>query len=169
MNTRGYYQYYVEGEDEEKLLKVLKSDMSLIIPGKVQKFNAVQQKFTNARLMQLKPNTTVILVFDTDTTNDTILKANISILNKCSAVNTIICITQVLNIEDELIRSCDITQIKELTGSKTNREFKHDFITDSNTKQKLTNHCFDISKLWMMNPREGYDGIINGADKIKIM
>ncbi len=167
MSKRGFYQYYVEGEDEEKLLKVLKSDMGLIIPGKVHKFNVIQQRFTDARLMQLKQNTTVVLVFDTDTTNDTILKSNICQLNACPAVNSIICITQVLRIEDELIRSCNIKQIKELTGSKTNREFKHDFITDSNIVKRLIDHEFNINKLWMLNPSVGYRGITNEADKIK--
>ena len=32
-----YYQYYVEGEDEVKLLNVLKSDLGCILAGKVDK------------------------------------------------------------------------------------------------------------------------------------
>lgn len=39
-----YYQYFVEGEDEEKLVKVLKTDMQLIAPGKVSCFNVVEKK-----------------------------------------------------------------------------------------------------------------------------
>ena len=46
-----YYQYYVEGPDEEKIINVLKTDMGLIIPGKVQKINVVQEVLTNLRLM----------------------------------------------------------------------------------------------------------------------
>lgn len=65
-----YYQYFVEGENEEKLLKVLKTDMGLIEAGKIQKFNVVQEKITNARLMSLKEKTIVVLVFDTDTGKD---------------------------------------------------------------------------------------------------
>ena len=35
-------QYYVEGEDEKKLVSVLKSNMGVIKPGKVQKLNVLQ-------------------------------------------------------------------------------------------------------------------------------
>ena len=62
-----YIQYYGEGEDEEKLVSVLKTDRQMIIPGKISKFNAVQNKLTKARLMNLRSDTTVVLVFDTDT------------------------------------------------------------------------------------------------------
>ena len=62
-----YIQYYVEGEDEEKLVSVLKTDLQMIIPGKISKFNAVQNKLTKVRLMNLRSDTTVVLVFDTDT------------------------------------------------------------------------------------------------------
>ena len=30
-----YYQYYVEGQDEEKIIQVLKTELRLIEPGKV--------------------------------------------------------------------------------------------------------------------------------------
>ena len=61
-----YFQYYVEGEDEEKLVNVLKSDMQCIEAGKVQVLNPVLEKITPLRLRTLKKNTTVNLVFDTD-------------------------------------------------------------------------------------------------------
>ena len=61
-----YFQYYVEGEDEEKLVNVLKSDMQCIEASKVQVLNPVLEKITPLRLRTLKKNTTVILVFDTD-------------------------------------------------------------------------------------------------------
>lgn len=61
-----YFQYYVEGEDEEKLVNVLKSDMQCIEAGKVQVLNPVLEKITPLRIRTLKKNTTVILVFDTD-------------------------------------------------------------------------------------------------------
>lgn len=46
-----YYHYFVEGQDEEKLINVLKTDMRCIVSGKVQKFNIVQEKLTKPRLM----------------------------------------------------------------------------------------------------------------------
>ena len=61
-----YFQYYVEGEDEEKLVNVLKSDMQCIEAGKVQVLNPVLEKITPLRLRTLKINTNVLLVFDTD-------------------------------------------------------------------------------------------------------
>ena len=33
MGKEKYYQYFVEGEDEKKLVDVLKSDMKLIVSG----------------------------------------------------------------------------------------------------------------------------------------
>ena len=72
-----FVQYYVEGEDEEKLVNVLKTQLGLIRPGKVQKLNVVEQEITNIRLRTLKQGTMVVLVFDTDTGNVDILKKNI--------------------------------------------------------------------------------------------
>ena len=60
------------------------------------------------------------------------LKENIKILNKCPEVNKVICIPQVNNLEDELIRSCNIKQIKELLGSRSNKDYKHDLIAEKN-------------------------------------
>ena len=69
-----YVQYYVEGDDEKKLVDVLKTDLRLIKPGKVQKLNVVEQEITDIRLRTLKQGTMVVLVFDTDTGNVEILK-----------------------------------------------------------------------------------------------
>ncbi|SFL43288.1 hypothetical protein SAMN05216390_1283 [Lachnospiraceae bacterium KH1T2] len=81
-----YYQYYVEGEDEEKLINVLKSDMKCITAGKVQVLNPVTEKITAIRLRTLKKYTTVILVFDTDVSETKILEENIKTLDKCANV-----------------------------------------------------------------------------------
>lgn len=48
------YVYYVEGQCEEKLLKVLKTDMLLIQPGKIIKRNVVQDRLRHAQLTTLK-------------------------------------------------------------------------------------------------------------------
>lgn len=150
MNKLGkYIQYFVEGEDEEKIVSVLKTDMQLIIPGKVSKLNVVQDKITRARLLNLRPDTTVVLVFDTDTSSTRVLKENISTLRKTSAVNSIVCVTQVKNLDDELVFSCDIKTIRELTGSKTDSEYKHDMIKATNLAALLNKHGFDIKKFWI--------------------
>ncbi|MDO5539407.1 MAG: hypothetical protein Q4F83_04955 [Eubacteriales bacterium] len=163
-----YYHYFVEGQDEEKLINVLKTDMQYIVPGKVQKFNVVQEKLTSLRLMQLKKGTIVVLVFDTDSGNIQILQENIELLKKSGIVKTVLCVTQVKNLEDELVRSCNIRQIKELTGSKSNKDFKHDLIKDSHFCKKLEIYKFDLKKFWNMTDKGTYSKIKNDADKIKL-
>lgn len=162
-----YYHYFVEGQDEEKIVKVLKTDLQYIVPGKVQVFNVVQQRLTKLRLMSLKPDTTVVLIFDTDKGKTSILSENISFLKNYSNIKEVLCITQVKNLEDELTRSCDIRQIKELTGSKSNREYKHDMIKDSNFDRKLIKFNFNFDLFWS-SIDEAFSDIKNNAQKIKI-
>lgn len=40
------YHYYVEGDDEKKVVNTLKNSMQLIISGKVDVFNVIERKFT---------------------------------------------------------------------------------------------------------------------------
>ena len=61
------YHYYVEGDDEKKVIDTLKTSMQLIISGKVDVFNVIERKFTRNQIMRLKQGTIVVLVFDTDT------------------------------------------------------------------------------------------------------
>ena len=56
--------------------------MKLIIPGIARVFNVVENVLTNSRLITIKENTTVILVFDTDTGKVDKVKKNIEILKK---------------------------------------------------------------------------------------
>lgn len=162
-----YYHYFVEGENEEKIVQILKTELQLIVPGKVQVFNVIDQKLTKMRLMSLKACTTVILVFDTDTGNTSTLIENINFLKKQATVKEVICITQVKNLEDELLRSCDVKQIKELTGSKSNSNYKRDMLNDSNFAKKLQKHKFDMSK-FRNTVDESYKDIGNDAYKIKL-
>ena len=87
--------YFVEGEDEKKLVNVLKAELKLIKAGKVQVLNVVEEIITDAMLRPLKKDTTVVLVFDTDTRNVGILNYNILRLKECNAVSKIITIPQV--------------------------------------------------------------------------
>ena len=168
MGKGKYYQYCVEGADEEKLINVLKSQMCLIYLGKVEKINVVQEELTRLRLMQLRKDTIVVLVFDTDTGNVDILRKNIQILNQCCQVKKVICIPQVENLEDELLRSCDIRQIRELTGSKSNKDYKHALVIEKNLAVKLESKNFDISKFWIKNPSNLFSGILNESQEIKL-
>lgn len=168
MRKNQYYQYYVEGEDEQKIIDMLKSDLQIIVPGKVQVFNMTQRRFTKLRLGNLKRGTNVVLVFDTDEGNLSILKENIKFLSQESIISEIICITQVRNLEDELKRSCSIGQIKELLGSRSNSDFKKDLIKEKNLVRKMKDSHFNFSMFWITNDTHKYKEIKNEAYKVKI-
>jgi hypothetical protein len=163
-----YYHYYAEGETDVKMISTLKTEYQCVQPGKVDRFNVIQEELTAYRTMGLKKGTTVVLVFDTDITNNTsILNKNIEFLKKQKNIDKIICITQILNLEDELIRSCNISTIKELTGSRSNSDFKIDMIRQSNFKKKLEDKHFDFKKFWGCSAKNEFSYIKNDADLIR--
>lgn len=161
------YQYFVEGDDEKRLIEVLKTDMRLIQPGKIQVVNVVQERLTGLKLRVLSEGTILIFVFDTDTGNIDILNENIKKAKKSSRVKEVYCITQVKNIEDELIRSTDIKRIEELLGSKSKTDFKRDIIRERNLKQKLVAHSFDLNMLWCKEPQSPFENIRNESGVAK--
>lgn len=149
------------------MIAILKTDYQYIIPGKIDVFNVIQQELTSSRTIPLKPGTTVILVFDTDVLNTNVLAKNINFLKKQQNINQVLCITQVDNLEDELKRSCNIRQIKELTGSKSNGEFKNDMIKQNDFKRKLDNKNFNFNKFWISSPQNLFAYIKNDSEQIK--
>lgn len=163
-----YIQYYVEGEDEVKLLNTLKGKMELIRPGKVQKLNATTCLLTDARLRALSQNTMVVLIFDTDAGNPETLKQNLDKLKHCTLVSEIVTIPQVRNLEEELLRSCKIHTIQELLKSKSRSDFKYDLIHVSNLDCKLIEHGFQIARFWSGTPTAPYQSIKNLSAKIKV-
>lgn len=164
-----YVQYYVEGENEEKFINILKTDLCVIRPGKVQKLNVVEREFTDARLMALPPRTMVVLVFDTDTSNTDILDKNLKKLQTCSSISEIVTIPQVPNLEAELVCSCNINNITELLNSESKKKFKSDFIRVTNLANKLREHHFDIKKLWCGTPTSPFQKIRNQSEKVKLL
>lgn len=166
MGKEQNYQYFVEGEDERKIVNVLKTDLKYIKAGNVQVLNAAQERITKLRMRNLKQGTKVVLIFDTDTGDTPILHENIDFLKNQSVVSEVICITQVKNLEDELIRSCNIKQVKELVGSKSNSDFKHDLIKEKNLASKLKRAEFDFNSFWVKE--DTGTGIANDAEKIKL-
>lgn len=168
MRQNRYYHYYVEGEDDRKVVNTLKTDMQKIIPGKVEKFNVVEKLIKKMQIMNLKKGTTVVLIFDTDTGKVDILHKNIEFLWKQKMVKEVICVTQVTNLEDELVRSCHIKHIKDLTKSKSDKDFKKDVLKISNLKQRLDVCGFDFGEFWSKEPEGVYNGIVNEAAKVKI-
>lgn len=136
---RGYYHYFVEGPDDKKVLDTLKTDLRMILPGKVEKFNVVQNKLTKNRLMTLKYPTTVILVFDADAGNIDILRENIDLLRRQkNQIREVICIMQVI------------------------------LIHITNLSSRLKECQFDLSKFWVMQPSNQYKDIMNEAERIKL-
>ena len=162
-------QYFVEGEDEKKLVNTLKNQLGVIRPGKVQKLNVVENKIPINILRTLKKGTMVVLVFDTDTEKTDTLNNNIEMLKDCSFISSVITITQVKNLEDELVRSCNIKNIKELLNSRSKKDFKSDLIRITNLDSKLKEHEFDINLFWSKQPDKPYQKIVNEADQIKII
>ena len=164
----GIFQYYVEGYDEKRLIEVLKTDMRLIIPGKVQILNVVQERLNDLKLRTLQDGTTLVFVFDTDVGVPTILNENIIKAKKSSNIKDVYCVPQVKNIEDELIRAMGLKNIEELLNSKSKKDFKRDMLRERNLKSKVESHHFDIQKLWAMNPATPFDKITNHSKKIKL-
>ncbi|MGN0269488.1 MAG: hypothetical protein ACI4CX_02205 [Candidatus Weimeria sp.] len=164
--------YFTEGQNEEKLIKVLKTEMKCLIPGKTECLNVLTHKITNGRMMALMPHTTVVMVFDTDVDCPLeILNANIKALNEYPSVDNVITVPQVKTIEDELVYSTDIKAVTKLLPSSSNKAFKSDFnrMADRNLAAKLKSHGFDISKLWSRNPGGEFSSYYNDTGIIKIL
>ena len=151
------YIYYVEGEDEKKIVDILKErGNEYIVSGKSIKFNIVQNNISNSQLLSLNKSTVVIIIFDNDvlqdyTQNQNIIRKriveNINLLKKYCKQVVVIC--QYDNIEDELIKSTNIKKIKELLYSKSDSDWKSDVIKEKNLIKKLIDKKFDVSKFWL--------------------
>ena len=79
MDNQRYF-YLAEGECEEKLLNALKLKPSLIHPGKVERFNVIQNEIPTRKLMRYPSGCVVVLVFDTDKEVTEHLKKNLELL-----------------------------------------------------------------------------------------
>ena len=166
MSKNKRYQYYVEGECEKKLIEILKRN-NMILPGNVSVFNVIQNKFSNSRLANLSSHTVVVLVFDTDSDTDATLKENLWILQKYSTVREIWCIPQVKNLEDELLRSTDVHQIKDLIGCQSKSDFKREWLNDKRLFEKLKQHSFNYARFWSLDAEAPFASISNDANKVK--
>ncbi len=166
MNYR--YLYFVEGRCEKRLIDLLK-EQQLVLPGRLEIFNATQDLFNNARLRLLPPHSVVILIFDTDTGALNALTQNIRELKRQQNVDRVWCVTQVDNLEDELVRCTDVREVKSLLKCRRNSDFKQAFIAEKHLYEKLLSHHFDFSKLWVTDPPQAYlgAGISNDGSRIK--
>lgn len=143
--------YYCEGEDDQKLIDALKSSQSKIQPGKSKKLNVVQNLIPKSILLGIKPDTNVVLIFDTDvTTNLDVVKKNIENIKKYCRGVKIINLLQVKNLEDELVRCTDVKSVLELTKSKSLSNFKADFrkMKNEQCRNMLDRHKINVDRLW---------------------
>lgn len=142
------YQYFVEGECEEKIIKEgKKPPYFLFRPGKIDVLNVVTEKLTPARVLAIKRNTEIILVYDVDKGNCEILKENIKMLNKYGFTK-IYHIQSVSNFEDEIVRSTNINSIDDFFGTSGVDNFKKKFIAHKDIVSKLKMVDFDVNKIW---------------------
>ena len=167
MGKGARYHYFVEGECEKKLISVLKEQKNLIVPGKIDVLDVTKERLTELKLRPLPDGVILILVFDTDTQETAILWENLNMLKNSSRFKEIWCVLQVTNLEDELVRSTEIRNIKELLGSKSVKEFKTDFIKEKRLYQKLAEKGFELRKIWTSEPGKKYKAIKNDGGKIK--
>lgn len=140
--------YFVEGQCEEKLFNELKRH-GLILPGKVTVFNVLQSKIAS-RVTTFKSGSIIVFVFDTDKGFTDVLLNNIKIVLAHVSSSKVICLPQVENLEDELTKACSkITGVREITRSKSIKDFKSDFISCNNLYERLLDCRFDLSRLWI--------------------
>lgn len=138
---------------------------------KIDILNVNTQEIRKSMIMKMKKGTAVILVFDTDGNKNKMLMKNIAFLKKQKAiVSSVVCVPQCQNLEDELVRSCHIKHVQELTSSKSRKDFKRDFL---HMKQEvveftLRKYDFSIQNFWNTTPTGVFEHIPNDAFHIKI-
>ncbi|MCR5350801.1 MAG: hypothetical protein K6E20_07415 [Acholeplasmatales bacterium] len=142
------YQYFVEGECEEKLINALKSrPIEYLTSGKVMVFNFTNKLITNQRIAVLNRDTTIILVYDIDVNKTEILDKNIEKLRKFGFTK-IYHVQSIDNFEDEIVYSTNLKSINSLFGTVGTEELKKEFIHSSNIIKKLDSVDFNKDKLW---------------------
>lgn len=160
--------YFVEGKCEAKLLAALKEQPQKIISGRVKVFNVIINLIPRSQLVTIQAGTTVVFVFDTDVSITETLKKNIKLVSTYCSKTKVIFLPQVKNLEDELVRCTDISNITELTRSKSKKDFKRDFCAMTNCRDVLNRHQLDVLRLWTQNPPEVFSFVPANSEFIKI-
>ena len=162
-------QYFVEGDTEKAFIEQIRN--KYVLSGKIDVLNILQNEIKNSRLISIKPNTTIILIFDTDVQKKELLNRlaqNIKILKASKHIKEVIVIPQVLNFEDELVYATSIKAIEKFIPNCTKKEFKSKFIKlGSNMVAMLEKQDFDADKLWSRSVNK--DNIFYIINKDKIM
>lgn len=162
-------QYFVEGDTEKAFIEQIRN--KYVLSGKIDVLNILQNEIKNSRLISIKPNTTIILIFDTDVQKKELLNRlaqNIKILKASKHIKEVIVIPQVLNFEDELVYATSIKSIEKFIPNCTKKEFKSKFIKlGSNMVAMLEKQDFDADKLWSRSVNK--DNIFYIINKNEVM
>ena len=169
MDNRRYF-YLAEGECEEKLLNALKLKPLQIHPGKVEKFNIIQNELPTRKLMQYPSGCVVVLVFDTDKEETEHLKANLELLKTLPYNIEVMTVAQVLAFEDEIERTTDVKLAQDFTKSETVAGFKSAVhrMGEEPFRAALKRHKFDLSKLWTQKPPKAFSFVKQDGAKVKV-
>ena len=162
-------QYFVEGETEKAFIEQIKNQY--VLSGKINVINILQNEIKNSRLMSIKPNTTIVLIFDTDVQEKELLNRlaqNIKILKASKHIKEIVVIPQVLNFEDELVYATNIKSIEKFIPKCTKKEFKGKFIKlGFSMVAMLEKQDFNADKLWSRSVNK--DNIFYIINKNEVM
>lgn len=173
MKKLNNYVYFVEGECEEKMVNILKHHFNCIQNGRVKHISPAHKKITEALCRTLSNRTNAVLVFDTDVDDKSVLRMleeNIKFLKGSPNISNVTCIPQVLNFEDEIMKSTNIKNVSDLFSAKSKTDFKRNFIK---TKEEavfkdLKQHNFDFEKFWVSKPKGIYSHIPNNSNDIRL-
>jgi len=163
--------YFVEGECEKQLINALKISPEILTPGKVKVYNVKQNLIPKSQLLAIQPRTKVALVFDTDVEDRKALDKNIEMLRKYCSNVTVINMMQVLDFEDEIVRSTDVSKAQELTKSRSVSNFKTDFcrMKVNDCRSLLERHQLDIVKMWTTEPPETFKDLEQDVAKVLVI
>ena len=94
----------------------------------------------------------MVFLFDTDTSNNETLLKNINFSRSMKNIGRVLCIPQILNLEDELEFSCgNIKNVTEITQSRSQSDFKRDFLREKNIAAKLKKPMEEYRNLTIRN------------------
>ena len=107
----------------------------------------------------------IVFVFDSDVSETGNLIQNIEMVKRICPAKTVqlVFLVQVMNLEDELVRATDVRRIADITGSKSKKDFKSDFLAIKDCRSVMEKHGFDIGKMWRKKPPRPFDFIPQGA------
>lgn len=161
-----YVHYFVEGECEKKLIDALKTPpCNYLYSGKVEVFNVILKVLSIQRILSIKENALIVLVYDTDFVDTSKLEKNIKLLES-NGFKNIIHIQSIKNFEDEIVFSSAIKSIHEIFSTQGMEEFKAQFIHCGNILNKLDSIKFNKDKIWTRNSNEKLFNVYN-ANKIE--